>query len=197
MKVTFYDFARSVVYGVFKPIYRVEVIGRENIPKDGGVLLCSNHIDNFDPIIVGMMAPRPVHFMAKEELFKVPILGKMVPHLNAFPVKRGMSDREALRKGMAILKEGKVLGLFPEGTRSKTGELGKGLAGAGFFALRSDAEIVPCAVIGPYRPFRKLKVVYGKPINMAIIKENKGNAEQATELIMDEIRKLLQSGENK
>jgi 1-acyl-sn-glycerol-3-phosphate acyltransferase len=189
--VTIYDFARSVVYGVFKPLYRVEVIGRENIPSEGGVLLCSNHIDNFDPIIVGMMAPRPVHFMAKEELFKVPILGKLVPHLNAFPVKRGMSDREALRKGLAILKEGKVLGLFPEGTRSKDGELGKGLAGAGFFALRTEANIIPCAVVGPYKPFRKLKVVYGKPINMTLIKENKGNAEQATELIMDEIRKLL------
>lgn len=195
--MTFYDFARSVVYGVFKPLYRVEVIGRENIPKDGGVLICSNHINNFDPIIVGMMAPRPVHFMAKEELFNVPVLGKMVPHLNAFPVKRGMSDREALRKGLAILKEGKVLGLFPEGTRSKTGELGKGLAGAGFFALRTDAQIIPCAVVGPYRPLRKLKIVYGKPINMAIIKENKGNAEQATELIMDEIRKLLVLSENK
>jgi 1-acyl-sn-glycerol-3-phosphate acyltransferase len=195
MNVTFYDFARSVVYGVFKPLYRVEVIGKENVPAKGGVLLCSNHIDNFDPIIVGMMAPRPVHFMAKEELFNVPILGKMVPHLNAFPVKRGMSDREALRKGLAILKEGKVLGLFPEGTRSRNGELGKGLAGAGFFALRTEAHIVPCAIVGPYRPLRKLKVVYGKPIDMTTIKGNKGNAEQATELIMEEIRKLL--NENK
>ena len=73
--------------------------------------------------------------MAKEELFTVPILGKIMPLINAFPVKRGMSDREALRKGLGILKEGNVLGLFPEGTRSKTGELGEGLAGAGFFAF--------------------------------------------------------------
>lgn len=189
--MTFYDFARSVVYGVFKPLYRVEVIGRENIPLEGGVLLCSNHINNFDPIIVGMMASRPVHFMAKEELFTVPILGKLVPHLNAFPVKRGMSDREALRKGLAILKEEKVLGLFPEGTRSKTGELGKGLAGAGFFALRTDAQIVPCAVVGPYKPLRKLKIVYGKPISMEAVRKAKGSAEEATELIMEEIRKLL------
>lgn len=189
--MTFYDFARSVVYGVFKPLYRVEVIGRENIPPEGGVLLCSNHINNFDPITVGMMASRPVHFMAKEELFTVPILGKMVPHLNAFPVKRGMSDREALRKGLAILKEGKVLGLFPEGTRSKTGELGKGLAGAGFFALRTDAQIVPCAVVGPYKLLHKLKIVYGKPISMEAVRKSKGSAEEATELIMGEIRKLL------
>ena len=119
---------------------------------------------NLDPPTVGIAAPRQVHFMAKEELFSAPVLGKILPHINAFPVKRGMSDREALRKGLGVLKEGKVLGLFPEGTRSETGELGKGLAGAGFFALRSKAQIVPCAVIGPYKPFKRLKVVFGKPI---------------------------------
>ena len=129
--------------------------------------------------------------MAKEELFSVPVLGKILPQINAFPVKRGMSDREALRKGLEVLKEGKVLGLFPEGTRSKTGELGKGLAGAGFFALRSDAHIVPCAIIGPYKAFKRLKVVYGKPIDMSEIRKNKASAEEATELIMSEIQKLI------
>ncbi|UQD52575.1 1-acyl-sn-glycerol-3-phosphate acyltransferase [Bacillus methanolicus] len=189
--MTFYSFAKFVVYRILKPIYRIQVIGIEHFPKDGGVLLCANHIDNLDPPIVGITAPRPVHFMAKAELFSVPVLGRIIRNLNAFPVKRGMSDREALRKGLSILKEGKVLGLFPEGTRSKTGELGKGLAGAGFFALRSDAYIVPCAIIGPYKPFRSLKVVYGKPIDFKILRENKATAEQATELIMEEIRKLI------
>ncbi len=191
--MTFYDFAKSVVYGIFKPLYRVKTSGKENIPKEGGVLLCSNHINNLDPIIVGMMAPRPVSFMAKEELFSVPVLGKMVPHLNAFPVKRGMSDREALRKGLSILKEGKVLGLFPEGTRSKTGELGSGMAGAGFFALRTDAQIVPCAVIGPYKPFKPLKLIYGEPIDFTGLREKKVSADEATEIIMAEIRKLIEA----
>jgi 1-acyl-sn-glycerol-3-phosphate acyltransferase len=191
MKLTFYSFARSLVNSVLSPIYRIEVIGKENVPADGGVLLCANHIDNLDPPVVGITAPRPVHFMAKEELFSVPVLGKIVPHLNAFSVKRGMSDREALRKGLGILKDGKVLGLFPEGTRSKTGEMGKGLAGAGFFALRSDAHVVPCAIIGPYKAFKKLKVVYGKPIDMESIKEKKLNAEQTTDLIMGEIQALI------
>lgn len=191
MKVTFYSFAKAVVYGVLKPVYRFEVIGREYFPKEGGVLLCSNHIDVLDPPVVGINAPRPVHFMAKAELFNVPVLGKAVSHLNAFPVKRGMSDREALRKGLGILKEGKVLGLFPEGTRSKTGELGNGLAGAGFFALRTEAAVVPCAIIGPYKAFRRLKVVYGKPINMNELRERKASAEETTELIMSEIRKLI------
>ncbi|MDM5229374.1 lysophospholipid acyltransferase family protein [Cytobacillus sp. NJ13] len=187
-----YSFAKAAVYGVLKPIYRFEVIGKENFPAEGGALLCSNHIDNLDPPVVGINAPRPVYFMAKEELFKVPVLGKILPDLNAFPVKRGMSDREALRKGLGILKEGNVLGLFPEGTRSKTGQLGKGLAGAGFFALRSEAHVVPCAIIGPYKAFSKLKVVYGKPIDMKELRERKASAEETTEMIMSEIRKLIE-----
>ncbi|WP_282140644.1 lysophospholipid acyltransferase family protein [Cytobacillus oceanisediminis] len=187
-----YSFAKAAVYGVLKPIYRFEVIGKENFPAEGGVLLCSNHIDNLDPPVVGINAPRPVYFMAKEELFNVPVLGKILPDLNAFPVKRGMSDREALRKGLGILKEGNVLGLFPEGTRSKTGQLGRGLAGAGFFALRSEANVVPCAIIGPYKAFSRLKVVYGKPIDMKELRERKASAEETTELIMSEIRKLIE-----
>ncbi len=189
--MTFYDFAKSVVTGVFKPLYRVEATGLEHFPKEGGVLLCSNHIHNFDPIIVGIMAPRPVHYMAKEEIFRVPVLGNIVRKCNAFPVKRGFNDREALRTGLKILKDGHVFGLFPEGTRSKNGELGKGLSGAGFFALRSTASVVPCAVIGPYKSFRKLKVVYGQPIDLEEMRKEKASAEQVTELIMSKIEKLI------
>ncbi|WP_090831245.1 MULTISPECIES: 1-acyl-sn-glycerol-3-phosphate acyltransferase [unclassified Bacillus (in: firmicutes)] len=190
--MTFYSFVKAIVYSVLKPIYRIETIGIENFPKEGGVLLCSNHIDNLDPPVVAIMASRPVHFMAKEELFSVPVLGKIVSRLNAFPVKRGMSDREAIRKGLAVLKEQKVLGLFPEGTRSKNGELGKGLAGAGFFALRSDATVLPCAIIGPYKPFKKLKMVYGEPIDMQKLRTEKASADEATDVIMSEIRKLIE-----
>jgi 1-acyl-sn-glycerol-3-phosphate acyltransferase len=189
--VTFYAFARSVVAGVFKPLYRIEVSGLEHFPKDGGVLLCTNHIHNFDPLVVGITAPRPVHFMAKEELFKVPVLGNIVRKCNAFPVKRGKGDRESLRAGLKVLKDGNVFGLFPEGTRSKTGEIGKGLSGAGFFALRTEADVVPCAIIGPYKSLKTLKVVYGKPIAMAEMRAAKASAEQVTELIMSEIDKLI------
>lgn len=187
---TFYSIAKTVVKTILTPMYRIEVHGREHFPKDGGVLLCANHIDNLDPPVVGITAPRPVSFMAKEELFNVPILGKMISNLHAFPVKRGMSDREALRKGLNFLKEGKVLGLFPEGTRSKTGEVVKGLAGAGFFALRADAHVVPCAIVGPYKPFRKLKVIYGPPIDMSELRERKASADEVTEIIMNHIRQL-------
>jgi 1-acyl-sn-glycerol-3-phosphate acyltransferase len=189
--VTLYSFAKSVCFAIFKPWYRIEVIGREDFPKEGGVLLCTNHIHNFDPIMIGITAPRTIHFMAKEELFSVPILGGLVRNLHAFPVKRGLSDRDALRKGLSVLKEGHVLGLFPEGTRSKTGELGKGLTGAGFFALRTDCSVVPSAVIGPYKSFHKLKVVYGKPIPMEELRKTKASPEEVTELIMSEIHKLI------
>ncbi|UTE76166.1 1-acyl-sn-glycerol-3-phosphate acyltransferase [Rossellomorea sp. KS-H15a] len=186
-----YTFARGLVKSILSPLYRIEVKGLEHFPEDGGVLLCANHIDNLDPPVVGISAPRPVSFMAKEELFNVPVLGKLLPDLRAFPVKRGMSDREALRKGLKILKHGDVLGLFPEGTRSKTGQIGKGLAGAGFFALRSEAYVVPCAIIGPYKPFRKLKVVFGPPIPMDSIREERLNAEKTTEIIMKHIEELI------
>lgn len=189
--MTFYSFARSVVASIFKPWYRVEVVGLENFPKEGGVLLCTNHIHNFDPLIVGISTPRPVHFMAKEEIFNVPVFGNIVRKCNAFPVKRGMGDREALRSGLKVLKDGHVFGLFPEGTRSKTGEIGKGLSGAGFFALRTDAAVLPCAIIGPYKSLRKLKIVYGKPIAMEELRDTKASADQVTELIMSEIHKLI------
>ena len=192
-----YSFAKTVVYGLLKPIYRFEVIGAEKFPKEGGILLCSNHIDNLDPPVVGINAPRPVNFMAKEELFNLPLLKSILPGVRAFPVKRGMSDRDALRRAIKLLKDGEVVGLFPEGTRSKDGQLGKGFSGAGFFALRGEANVVPCAIIGPYKPFKRLKVVYGEAIDMQPYRERKASAEEVTEVIMAHIAELLEQYKTK
>ncbi|QFF98690.1 1-acyl-sn-glycerol-3-phosphate acyltransferase [Psychrobacillus glaciei] len=186
-----YSFAKTVVYAALKPIYRFEVIGAENFPKEGGILLCSNHINALDPPVVGINAPRAVNFMAKEELFHIPILKSILPGVNAFPVKRGMSDRDALRRAIKLLKDGEVVGLFPEGTRSKDGTLGKGFSGAGFFALRGEANIVPCAIIGPYKPFRKLKIVFGEMIDIQPYRDRKASADEVTEVIMTNIGQLL------
>ncbi len=186
-----YQFTKSLVWNTLKPIYRFDIRGLEHFPKTGGVLICSNHIDALDPPVVGITAPRPVHFMAKEELFNMPILKPLLPKLNAFPVKRGLSDREALRKALALLKNGDVMGLFPEGTRSKDGKLGKGFSGAGFFALKGEADVVPCAIIGPYKPFKPLKVVYGEPILMQPYRDRKASADEVTLIIMNQIQKLL------
>ncbi|PIC81244.1 1-acyl-sn-glycerol-3-phosphate acyltransferase [Sporosarcina sp. P18a] len=188
-----YPLGKFLISTVCFPLYRIKVIGKENFPKEGGVLLCTNHIDNLDPPIVGITSPRTVHFMAKEELFDMPILKTVLPKVQAYPVKRGMSDREAFRKTIKLLREDKVVGLFPEGTRSKTGEIGKGLAGAGFFALKGgDAKVVPCAIIGPYKAFSQLKVVYGEAMDMTPYRERKASAEEVTEAIMAEISKLIE-----
>lgn len=192
-----YSFAKTVVFSALKPLYRFEVVGTEHFPKDGGILLCSNHINALDPPVVGILAPRPVHFMAKAELFNVPLLKGILPGVNAFPVKRGLSDRDALRTAIKLLKSGEVVGLFPEGTRSKDGKLGKGFSGAGFFALRGEANVVPCAIIGPYKPFKKLKVVYGEPIDIAPYRERKASANEVTEKIMEKIAELLEAHQSK
>ncbi|WP_303970273.1 1-acyl-sn-glycerol-3-phosphate acyltransferase [Sporosarcina ureae] len=188
-----YPLGKFLISTVCYPLYRIKVIGKENFPKEGGVLLCTNHIDNLDPPVVGITCPRTVHFMAKEELFDKPILKTLLPQVQAYPVKRGMSDREAFRKTIKLLRDNKVVGLFPEGTRSKTGEIGKGLAGAGFFALKGgEAKVVPCAIIGPYKAFSQLKVVYGEAMDMTPYRERKASAEEVTDAIMAEIAKLIE-----
>lgn len=188
-----YHFGKLICSILFRPYYRIKMEGKENIPKTGPVIICSNHISNLDPPIVGVTSPRTIYFMAKEELFKNKIIGGILKRVHAFPVKRGMRDRQALRDGLAVLKEGQTLGLFPEGTRSKTGEIGKGLAGAGFFAMKSNATIIPCAIVGPYKPFTPLKVVYGKPVMIEKLVKEKASAQEVTDKIMTEIQKLLET----
>ncbi|RYG73622.1 1-acyl-sn-glycerol-3-phosphate acyltransferase [Lentibacillus lipolyticus] len=191
--MSLYKTAKAIVSGIFYPLYRIQVIGKENIPKQGPVIICSNHISNLDPPVVGITSPRDVYFMAKGELFERPFLRELLNAIHAFPVKRGMKDRNALRKGLEILEKGHTLGLFPEGTRSKTGEIGKPMAGAGFFALRSSASIVPCAIIGPYKPGKRLTVIYGKPMDMDTHREAKTSAKDAADAIMEEIRLLIEN----
>ncbi|WP_087971548.1 lysophospholipid acyltransferase family protein [Oceanobacillus rekensis] len=189
--MSLYRFARFIVALILFPLYRITIIGKENIPIKGPVIICSNHISNLDPPVVGITSPRDIYFMAKGELFEKPFLGKLLIGIRAFPVKRGLADRNALRKGLGILKKGDALGLFPEGTRSKTGKLGKPLAGVGFFALRSEAAIIPCAIIGPYKVFKKTKVIYGKPMDMEQYRATKPSPQEMADAIMQEI-KLLQ-----
>ncbi|SDO95068.1 lysophospholipid acyltransferase family protein [Halobacillus sp. SY10] len=185
-----YKIGKALCSVILYPMYRIKIVGKKNIPAEGPVIICSNHISNVDPPVVGITSSRNIYFLAKEELFKNPVIGGILKKVHAFPIKRGMRDRNALRKGLDILKEGHALGLFPEGTRQKNGEIGKGLAGAGFFALRSEAAIVPCAIIGPYKKFKKLKVVYGEPIDMTEYREQKASAQVVTDRIMEEIRQL-------
>ncbi|WP_249413993.1 MULTISPECIES: lysophospholipid acyltransferase family protein [Alteribacter] len=197
MNKSVYRLGKFICRTFFRLFFRVRVVGRENLPSNGGILLCSNHIHYLDPPFLGAFLKRDTRYMAKSELFSKPILKGLLPKLGAFPIRRGMSDRQALRKGLSLLKEGEMIGVFPEGTRSKTGKLGKGLAGVGFFALRSDAYVVPSAITGSYKPFSRLTIIYGEPVDMQTLRENKASAEEATEAIMKSIGDLLIKHESK
>lgn len=126
----------------------VTVRGAENIPEEGPVILASNHAGYMDPPYLSQIMDRQLHMMAKEELFKVPVLGRYIRALAAFPVKRGTADRAALREAAARLKQGHVLGIFPEGTRSPDGTLGQAEKGFALLARQTGAPIVPVAIEG-------------------------------------------------
>ncbi len=168
-----YWFGKGLCGWFFRLFGGLESIGRENIPKTGGVIICPNHVSHVDPPAVGVGIRRQVHFMAKEELFKVPVLGYCIRKVGAFPVRRGTADRKAIKRAMDLLDEGKVVCLFPEGTRSLDGKLQEPELGVGLIALKNGAPVVPVAVIGTdrvlpsgaSRPTRhRVRVVYGAPM---------------------------------
>lgn len=186
----FYSFARIVVKLFYKIFFRVRTEGVERIPAEGPVVLCANHISGFDPPIVGIDVKRRVHYMAKEELFKVPFLSFLIRQLGAFPVKRGGVSKESIRHTISLLRDGNILGIFPEGTTRGTGGIGK--KGAASFALKSGAVVIPVAIIGNYKLFRPMLVRYGEPVDLS--EYNGGSAEdleKATEKIMSAIREML------
>lgn len=191
--MSYYRIFRGFFRIIFSLVFRWQVIGREHIPKEGPVILCANHISLWDPPLLGSGIERMVNFMAKEELFRIPVIGFLITKFGAFPVKRGAGERAAIRTTLKLLEEGKVLGIFPEGTRSKTGEVGEGMPGTAMFALKSQATVIPVAIIGPYRPFRPIKIVYGDPLDLTDLREARSSADtlqQATDLIMQRIREL-------
>jgi 1-acyl-sn-glycerol-3-phosphate acyltransferase len=190
----FYEFCRGLLRGVFAVAYRLEATGEENIPKEGGVLLCSNHISVLDPITVGIRIKRKIKFMAKAELFKVPVLGPVITRLGAFPVKRGGVSKESIKTSLTILRNGEMMGIFPEGTRHS--DSGAAKKGAATFALRSGAAVVPVAIVGDYKLFRKMRVIYGAPLDLTEFKEmESGEAVEAvTDNIMSRIREMQKTG---
>ena len=168
MNNTCYKIIKGTCYAIFKVLFRTSYYGVENIPKEGAIVIASNHISLLDPPVVGAACTRKLHWMAKEELF-VPVLGTIYKWLGAFPVKRGTADRTAITHGINILKNKEVLAIFPEGTRSKTGALGKAAPGALMMAGRVKATILPTCVIGTDvkrqgKLWPKVKVKFGKPI---------------------------------
>ncbi|MFD1436630.1 lysophospholipid acyltransferase family protein [Kroppenstedtia eburnea] len=195
MSELLYTIFRAFFRLFFTVFYRWEVRGLERIPDREGVVICCNHISNLDPPLLGSAMHRPVRFMAKEELFRIPVLSFLIRKFGAFPVQRGSADKRAIKKALSILKQGEVLGVFPEGTRSKTGKLGEAHTGASFIALKGEGQVVPAAIVGPYRLFRKVTIIFGHPLDLSEYRGQKWTSQslkEVTDRIMGEIDSLLE-----
>ena len=194
-----YGFTKLTVKIIVKVIFLVKVEGVENIPKAGGVMFASNHLSFFDPPTVAAVSPRYVHFLAKEELFKGPIISAILNWMLAFPVKRGASDRQAIRKSIETLTSGNVLLIFPEGTRKTGGSLVKIERGIGLIALKAGVPIVPIYVQGKYKLFRSVTIKFGKPFYVAqnsISDQNKREGtDDAVHMIWSRMRELMEESQ--
>jgi len=179
---------------VYHLLYRLDVHGLENIPLDRPFIICANHFSWWDPPLVGcLVSHKPVHFMAKEELFRMPVLGWIMYRVHAFPVRRDSADRRAIRTALHTLDSGGIIGLFPEGTRSKTSDLLPPQPGIALIALKSEAEVLPVAIAGSYTLFRPVRVKIGQPMCFTEFYGRKIRGEQLDQvagLIMSEIGRL-------
>ena len=198
----FYKIFKILCKFVFGIIFRTKVIGAENIPKEGGFILAANHMSNWDPPFLGTFIDRIVNYMGKEELFKNPVMAMICRGLNVFPVKRGAADKNAVKNAIKILKGGKCLGIFPEGTRSKTGKIRKAESGVSLIAAMTKAPIIPAAIINTEKifsseiKFPRLAVVYGKPIFFSGNAKDKDELNNFAQSVMAEVSKLKIVGEN-
>jgi 1-acyl-sn-glycerol-3-phosphate acyltransferase len=163
-----YSASRFLLGGFVGALSGWEVRGREHVPKTGAVIVASNHISFWDPLLVGTAAIREQSFLAKEELFRPP-LGWLIRAYNAIPIRRGMADLSGLSKARDVLRAGRSLILFPEGTRARGGELRPARPGLGMLAVATDALVVPTCIQGSDRPRKwlvrqsKLRVDFGPP----------------------------------
>lgn len=204
-----FSVARRIVLFLCRVLFGVRATGQENIPTEGGFVLVGNHLHNLDPVFMLVSSPRPIHFMAKQELFQFFGLRQLITWAGAFPVNRGKMDRSAIRHGQQVLAQGIGLGIYPEGTRSLSREIERVLPGAGLFATGGNYPIVPCAITGSERmPFNGAKgksdlaqrdpghkgvlVHFGEPFYLpAEIDGRKVNAATATDYMMSKVAAML------
>jgi len=192
----FYPVARAICRIVLMLLRRWEIYGIENMPEKGPVVVVANHTSYWDPVVVGCAFNRKIYFMAKGELFRIPLLGSLITWLGAFPVYRDRVDSTAIRTALTHLKAGRVVGLFPEGTRSHTNELLEPHIGATMIASRVGASIVPVALDGTRGVCSKVRVFIGKPVTylQSGKVEKKPSKEELTDLskqIMGKIADML------
>ena len=162
------------VYGISRVLCRfyfyrlcgMKVTGQENLPEKGPFIILSNHRSMGDPFVLGVLYEQgELHFMAKEELFRNPVVRWYITRMHGFPVKRGQGDLSAMRTAMQVLRDGNALGIFPEGTRHKDGVMGEVQSGVSVLALRSKVPLIPVYIAGKYRIGGKLRAIVGNPVD--------------------------------
>lgn len=199
--------ARFVLLNLCRLALGMRVEGVHHVPKRGGVLVVSNHLHNADPVLICIAMPRPIHFMAKRELFAIPVIRWFVRISGAFGVDRGRADRAAIRRAMATLEQGIAVGIFPEGTRSASQRIERVLAGAGLIALKGGTPIVPMAITGSehlpfngsksagrarWRPRRGITIRFGESLTLPPTMDGKRtSSDMAIDLIMGKIAEML------
>lgn len=196
-----YRLGWTVARAVSKLLWRFREMWNDRVPTSGPVLIASNHVSNWDPIFVGLGCTREIHFLAKDELFRNPLLSWLIRRYNAVPVRRGRVDRKALRAAARVLDADGALLLFPEGTRSRTGDIGEGRPGVGYLAATTGAKVVPAYITGSerlvdaFRGRRPLTVAYGEPMDPPDPDDSESHTD-FTARVMETIRRLRQEVES-
>ncbi len=189
----YYDIVKGPCKFLLKLGLRIKCEGVDNIPKEGGFILACNHIHFVDPAVLLANFPRPIHFMAKVEAFKYKITAFLLTHLNTFPVSRGRSDKSSIDYAVKLIENGHILGIFPEGTRSKDLKPHKAKAGVALIARQTKADVLPCSLYCEKKGglFRKVTVRYGELIKyeeLGLTEESSTRElREATDKIMGEI----------
>lgn len=175
-------------------MFKVEIIGKENIPEDGNAIICCNHYSNYDPFAAAIYLNRLPHYIGKKELFKYKIVAWALNEVGVFPIDRKASmDMKAVKTALKILKEGKILGIFAEGKRVKEGEEVDAKGGVALFAMKGNAPVIPCAISGKYKFRSKITVEYGKPLTLDEYRSQKLTTDlmgEITEVIMDRVEEM-------
>ncbi len=164
----FYSVVKFFINIIARIFWRVKSYGVENVPADGKFILCSNHANNLDPVFVSIVIPRQINWMAKKELFKFKITNYLGRKLGAFPVDRSQSDISAVKNALRVLKDDKVLGIFPEGTRVKGMDLDAVKPGVGLLGVKSKSPILPVLIESNYKLFSRINVYIGKPLDISL-----------------------------
>lgn len=183
-----YYLSRAMIRLLAALSLRVEVQGREHVPDSGRVLICANHISNYDPPLLGSSLTRSAYYLAKDELFHPWPMGAYMRSVHCIPVARGRADRGALEQALTYLRNDEALVVFPEGTRSRTGELGEFQRGAAFLARRTGAPIVPVGIQGPYGWRRRVVIRFGPSFTLP---KSGGGSQADIDLIRTAIVQLL------